>query len=86
MTKISEENISQVMRSLFRLNSFESENYPEIVIITEKHLLKKAFDKLSTSDIQYVTEHWQEYNKIQKIKSENDDKQLSLFADQKFNL
>lgn len=78
------ESTARALRSLFRLNFLNKQKSPEILIEMEKIILKKAFNNLNVDDIKFVVDNWHEYLQAEIIKADQDDKQLSLFANSQF--
>ena len=60
------EKISVTMRSLFRLYQLMEMNSPDILIDTEKEILKKKFETLNADEIYTIVINWEEYKAKQK--------------------
>lgn len=87
MNKFSNESkykISRTMRSLFRFSKF-GENYPEILIETEKNIIKKCFDDLNAEEIVYVMNHCQDYLKEESVRFEIENDRLVTLVQQEFS-
>lgn len=76
MTEFSDDSkykIGRAMRSLFRFSRFDK-NYPDVLIETEKNILKNCFNDLTAEEIIYVVRHAIEYIKEEGVRfdAEND--------------
>lgn len=87
MTEFSDESkykISRAMRSLFRFSRFE-ENYPDVLVETEKNILKNCFNDLTAEEIIYVVQHSKEYIKEESVRFEVENDRLFALIKQELS-
>ena len=70
--------INRVLRSLFRLKSFENDNHcPDIILCLEKNILKNALLELNGNQIKNLSILWPEYeisSHIHQVINDDDDR------------
>lgn len=85
MSIINAEKVTTTLRSLFRYYQLTENNVPEILIDTERQLLKQKFDALSADEIYCVVIGWDKYKERQETEQTVGDINCEKDCDTKLN-
>ena len=85
MSIINIDKVTTTMRSLFRFCQLTENNAPEMLIDTERQLLKQKFEGLNADEIYSVVANWKDYKEKQETEQTVGDINCEKDCDTKLN-
>lgn len=79
MDKIDLSKTHAAMRSVYRFLEFSSMNSPDILIDTERDILRRHFTELSAEEIVYILTHFDDYCEVQEKQTVNEAQEAARY-------